>query len=153
DDVDTAIEVAQKAVEIDRDCVVAHSVLARSYTIRQRYDLGLAESERALQINPSDADALAARAAVLLWTGDIDGSIASGELAMRLNANIGPETAFNLGIAYLMSRRWADAVKLLEDARIRYPAYPTLDFPLAGAYAELGRTAEAADALEQGKRK
>jgi hypothetical protein len=44
-------------------------------------------------------------------------------------------------------------VKLLEAARIRFPAYPTLDFPLAGAYAELGRDAEAADALEQGKRK
>ena len=153
DDVDTAIELARKAIEIDRDSVVAHSVLARAYTIRQRYDLGLAESERALEINPSDADALAARAAVLLWTGDIEGSIASGELAMRLNANIGPETAFNLGIAYLLSRRWADAVKLLEAARIRYPSYPTLDFPLAGAYAELGRGAEAADALDQGKRK
>ena len=38
----------------------------------QKYDLGLAESERALQINPSDAEALLARAAVLLWTGRID---------------------------------------------------------------------------------
>ena len=153
EDVDTAIELASKALEIDRDCVLAHSVLARSYTIRQRYDLGLAESERALQINPSDADVLATRAAVLLWTGDVAGSIASGELAMRLNGNLGPEAAFNLGIAYLLSRRFGDAVKLLEAARIRFPAYPTLDFPLAGAYAELGRDAEAADALEQGKRK
>lgn len=152
-DVDSAIELAQKALEIDRDCVVAHSVLARSYTIRQRYDRALAESERALQINPSDADALAARAAVLLWTGDIEGSVASGELAMRLNTNIGPETAFNLGIAYLLSRRWADAVKLLEAARLRYPTYPTLDFPLAGAYAALDRDTEAADALDRGKRR
>jgi hypothetical protein len=53
----------------------------------------LAESERALQLNPNDAEVLAARAAVLLWTGDIEGSIAAGELAMRLNGNLGPSRA------------------------------------------------------------
>jgi adenylate cyclase len=152
-DIETAIRLAQKALEIDQQCVVAHSVLARAYTVQRRYDLGLAESERALQLNPNDAEALAARAAVLLWTGDVDGSIAAGELAMRLNGNLGPEPALDLGIAYLLSKRYADAVKLLEAARTRYPAYPTLDFPLAGAYAELGRDAEAADALEQAKQK
>lgn len=152
-DIEMAIRLAQKALEVDEECVLAHSVLSRAYTVQGRYVLGLAESERALQINPSDADVQAARATVLLWTGDIDGSIAAGELAMRLNGNLGPERAFNLGIAYLLKNRFADAVRLLEAARIRYPAYPTLDFPLAGAYAELGRDAEAADALERGKRK
>jgi class 3 adenylate cyclase len=152
-DIDKAIKLAQTALEMDDESALAHSVLARAYTVQQRYDLGLAESERALNINPSDADMLAARATVLLWTGDIDGSIAAGELAMRLNGNLGPERAFDLGIAYLLKNRFADAVRLLEAARVRYPAYPTLDFPLAGAYAELGRDAEAADALERGKRK
>jgi adenylate cyclase len=152
-DIETAIRLAQKALEMDDESALAHSVLARAYTVQQRYDLALAESERALQINPSDADVQATRAAVLLWTGDIDGSIMAGELAMRLNANVGPEHALNLGIAYLLRKRFADAVKLLENARIRYPGYPTLDFPLAGAYAELGRDAEAADALERAKSK
>jgi class 3 adenylate cyclase/TolB-like protein/Tfp pilus assembly protein PilF len=152
-DIETAIKLAQKALEGDDECALAHSVLARAYTVQQRYDLALAESERALQINPSDADVQATRSAVLLWTGDIAGAIAAGELAQRLNANVGPEHALNLGIAYILDKRFADAVKLLENARIRYPAYPTLDFPLAGAYAELGRDAEAADALERGKTK
>lgn len=152
-DIETAIKLARKALEMDDESALAHSVLARAYTVQQRYDLALAESERALRINPSDADVQATRAAVLLWTGDIDGSIAAGELAMRLNANVGPEHALNLGIAYLLKKRFADAVTLLENARIRYPGYPTLDFPLAGAYAELGRDAEAADALERAKSK
>jgi class 3 adenylate cyclase/TolB-like protein/Flp pilus assembly protein TadD len=152
-DVEAAVKLAQKALEMDDDSALAHSVLARAYTVQQRYDLALAESERALKINASDADVQATRTAVLLWTGDIDGAIAAGELAMRLNANLGPDHALNLGIAYLLSRRFADAVKLLEAARIRYPAYPTIDFPLAGAYAELGRDGEAADALDRGKQK
>jgi tetratricopeptide (TPR) repeat protein len=152
-DIETAIRLAQKAIEIDDECVLAHGVLARAYTAQQKYDLGLAESDRALQINPSDAEVLAARAAVLLWTGRIEDAIAAGEVANRLNNNLGPEAAFNLGLAYLLSRRYLDAIRLLEAARARHPAYPLLDFPLAGAYAEVGRMADARDALEQGRRK
>ncbi len=152
-DMDTAVRLAQKAIELDEECVLAHSVLARAYTSLQKYDLGLVESERALKINPSDAAAALARAAALLWTGRIHDSIAAAEFAVHLNPNVGPEAALNLGLAYMLSRRYADAVKLLETARTRYPAYPLLDFPLAAAYAELGRAAEAAEAVEQARRK
>jgi adenylate cyclase len=152
-DVENAIRLAQKAIDLDPDCVLGHSVLARAYTAILKYDLGLAESERALQLNPSDAEVLRARAAVLLWTGRIEESIATAEAAKRLNAAIGPEAALNLGLAYLLARRYADAVKLLEAARVRYPGHPLLDFPLAAAYAELGRIADALDAVEKGKGK
>jgi TolB-like protein/Tfp pilus assembly protein PilF len=152
-DVETAIRLSQKALEIDPDCVLAHSVLARAYTSVLKYDLGLAESERALQLNPSDAEVMLARAAVLLWTGRIDESIATAEAAMRLNVSIGPEASLNLGLAYLLARRYADAVRLLEAQRTRYPGYPLLELPLAAAYAELGRGADAQDAVEQAKLK
>jgi tetratricopeptide (TPR) repeat protein len=152
-DIETAIRLAQKAIELDEECVLAHSVLARAYTSILKYDIGLAESERALQINPSDNEVLLTRAAVLLWTGRIDESIIAAEAAMRLNVNIGSEAALNLGLAYLLNRRYADAVRLLEAARARYSSHPLLDFPLAAAYAELGRTDDALDAVQQGKRK
>ena len=42
---------------------------------------------------------------------------------------------------------------VLEAQRTRYPSYPLLDFPLAAAYAELGRTSDALDAVEQAKLK
>lgn len=152
-DVETAIRLSQKALEIDPDSVLAHSVLARAYTSVLKYDLGLAESERALQLNPSDAEVMLARAAVLLWTGRIDESIATAEAAMRLNVSIGPEASLNLGLAYLLAGRYGDAVRLLEAQRTRYPAYPLLELPLAAAYAELGRTADAQEAVEQARLK
>ena len=152
-DIDMAIRYAQKAIDLDEESVLAQGVLARAYAATQKYDLALAESERALDINPSDADVLLARAAVLLWTGRVEESIATAEIALRLNPNIGPEAALNLGIAYLLKGRYADAVKLLEAVRARFPAYPLLDLPLAGAYAEMGRTTEAKEALEEGRRK
>ena len=58
-----------------------------------------------------------------------------------------------LGLAYLLGHRYADAVRLLEAARARYPSHPLLDFPLAAAYAELGRTDDALDAVRQGRLK
>lgn len=152
-DIETAIRLAQKAIEIDPDSVLAHGVLARAYISVAKYDLGLAESERALQLNPSNGEAMLARAAVLLWTGHIDQSIAAAEAAQRLNVSMGPEATLNLGLAYLLDKRYADAVRLLEAQRSRYPAYPLLDLPLAAAYAELGRNADAQDAVEQAKLK
>ncbi|MFO1084889.1 MAG: adenylate/guanylate cyclase domain-containing protein [Reyranellaceae bacterium] len=152
-DIEEAIRLAHKAIELDEESVLAHGVLARAYTAIQKYDLGLAESERALQINPSDSEVLVARAAVLLWTGRIEESIAAAELAMRLNVNIGPEASLNLGLAYLLNRRYVDAVRLLEAARARHPTYPLLDFPLAAAYAELGRATDAKDAADRARRK
>lgn len=152
-DIDTAIRYAQKAIDLDDESVLAHGVLARAYAATRKYDLAMAESERALEINPSDAEVLRARAAVLLWTGRIEEAIATAEIANRLNPNIGPEAALNLGIAYLLSGRYADSVRLLETVRTRFPAYPLLDLPLAGAYAELGRMTEAKEALEEGLRK
>jgi len=153
DDIDTAIRMARKAIALDDDCVLAHGMLARAYTAQAKYELGLAESDRALELNPSDAEANAARAAVLLWIGRIDEAIIAAETANRLNTALGPEAALNLGIAYLVKRRYTDAVKLLEVARLRYPAYPLLDYPLAGAYAELGYAEEAQHAAAQGNAK
>lgn len=152
-DIDNAIRYAQKAIDLDEENVLAHGVLARAYAATRKYDLAMAESERALEINPSDAEVLRARAAVLLWTGRIEEAIATAEIANRLNPNIGPEAALNLGIAYLLSGRYADAVRLLETVRARFPAYPLLDLPLAGAYAEMGRSADATEAMEEGVRK
>jgi len=153
EDIEASIKLAQKALEIDEENVLAHSVLTRAYTAEQRFDLALAESDRALQLNPSDAEVLAAHAAVLLWTGRIDDSIAAAELSFRLNNNLGPEGALNLGIAYLLNHRYADAIKLLEAMRTRYPGYPLLDFPLAGAYAEVDRGEEAKAVLAEGRLK
>ncbi|MFO1079127.1 MAG: adenylate/guanylate cyclase domain-containing protein [Reyranellaceae bacterium] len=152
-DIDTAVGFAQKAIDLDEENFAGHSLLARAYTALRKYDLGVAEAQRALAINPSDVDVLLTHGAVMLWTGQLDAAIASGEAAMRLNVNIGPEAALNLGIADLLARRYADAVRLLEAMRARYPQHPLIDFPLAAAYAELGRDAEAKAAADVGRRK
>lgn len=153
DDIDASIEFAQKAVSVDEECVRAHGVLAQAFVVQVIYDRALAESNRALEINPSDAKVHATRASVLLWIGRIDEAIVSGEIANRLNANLGPGAAFNLGMAYLLKARYADAIKLVELASARYPDHPALDFVLAAAYAESGQRDEVERVVERARQK
>ena len=127
-----AIRLAQKALEIDPDCVLAHSVLARAYTSVLKYDLA-AESERALQ-STQRCEVMLARAAVLLWNGRIDESVATAERHAP-HSSIGPEASLNLGCLSAgppLRRAWPAR------GPARAPStYPLLDLPLAAAYAEL----------------
>ena len=95
------------------------------------------------------------RAAVLLWTGRIDESIAPAETANAPERQyLGPERRASISASPICSRRrYADAVKLLEAAPARYPGNPSLDFILAAAYAEIGQTDEAKRAVERARLK
>ena len=91
-----------------------------------------------------------ARRSCFGWV-EFDEAIASGETANRLNANLGPGAAFNLGMAYILKARYADAIKLVELASARYRGNPSLDFILAAAYAESGQSDEAKRAVERAR--
>ena len=97
--------LAQKAIELDEECVLAHSVLARAYTAQQKYDLGLAESERALQINPSDAEVPCLRVPRCCCgpAGSRNRSPRRSSPATSTPTSV-PRPALNLGIAYLLKR-------------------------------------------------
>ncbi len=70
-DIDTAIRYAQKAIDLDEENVLAHGVLARAYAATRKYDLAIAESERALD-HPQRCRGAEGAAAGLLWTGRIE---------------------------------------------------------------------------------
>ena len=153
-DVETAIRLAQKALEIDEECVLAHSVLARAYTVQQKYDLGLAESERALQINPSDSEVLAdARrgAAVDRPHRRVDRRRRAGGAAERQpRARAGAQSRHRLPAQGPLSptrsscwRRRARAIPPIRRSISRWPA-PMPSWAVAD---------DAKEALEQGKRK
>ena len=139
-DVETAIRLSQKALEIDPDCVLAHSVLARAYTSVLKYDLGLAEfgaraaAQSQRRRGPGGARR---RAAVDRPHRRID---RDRRAATRLNVSIGPGSRRSISASPICwPAATATPCKLLEAPRTRYPSYPLLELPLAAAYAELGR--------------
>src|SRR5215475_9502309 len=148
-----AEEVARKALSLDPESIAAYQVLSRVHTVRLQYDLALAETDRALALNPSDSESHAARGDALLWMGRVDEAIAQLEIAFSLNSNLPAADAFALGLAYYLSRRLDDAVRFLERELLRDPDYMYTSVLLAGAYGQLGRTADAERMAEEVRRR
>src|SRR5205085_9440911 len=103
--------LAQKALALDPAMTHAYRVLAHISIFRRDYDRALAEIDRALASNPSDADNFMVRGITLLWSGKPADSVPWLEAELRLNA-ANTRASLNLAIAkYLLGRYdWATDV-------------------------------------------
>jgi TolB-like protein/DNA-binding winged helix-turn-helix (wHTH) protein len=61
--------MASKALSLDDSDVRAHIILGRIHIFYHRYEEAKAELDHAIAINPSDANALAGRGNILMWSG------------------------------------------------------------------------------------
>jgi adenylate cyclase len=110
---------------------------------RRQYELALAEYDRAIAANPSDAWSYASRGDGLVWSGDQSAAVASLEAAQRLNPGIGYGS---LGLSYYFVGRYVDAIAMLDRALPSEPipyARAMYLAVLAASHAQLG-SAEAA---------
>jgi len=106
-------EAARRALAIDDPGANARArgILGNIHTVTGDYEAALADAERALQLNGSDAVAHALRGGILLWTGKIEESIDASEAARRFDPRLSPEGMFNLALAYYLAGRYRDAVQ------------------------------------------
>jgi adenylate cyclase len=130
--------------------VRAHSVLGSLHSFTGNFNAALAESERAIALNPSDAFAHAQRGSVLLWLGRIDDSIRANETARRFEPRLTNNGTFNLALAYLLAGRHAEAVAVCES----YVGVGTgvLRAVHAAALAELGQVDRARQVAAEARR-
>ena len=145
EELERAEALAQKALALDPATTRAYRLLAQLHLFRKRYDLALAQIDRALEINPSDADNYAARGAILVWAGRAAEALPWLEGALRFDQADGFAAA-RLCMAYYLLRRYTEAVDAGDRALSRNPGRNTqmLTHPvLAAAYAEMGRQQDA----------
>jgi TolB-like protein len=69
DELEGAKQLAQKALALDPATTRAYRLLADIALFSKRYDLAQEQLDRALEINPSDADTYAHRGSILVWAG------------------------------------------------------------------------------------
>jgi TolB-like protein/Tfp pilus assembly protein PilF len=141
--VEKAAELARQALRLKGANAAAHGLLASAYIYQNRYDLALAEVERALELNPNAWESHSDRGWVLLTSGRTTESIEEFEAALRLNPNSFAADFANLGSAYFLERRYDDAITTLEGGLNREPEFVALHIALAAAYAEAGRDEDA----------
>lgn len=149
-----ALESVQRAIALDEAgaSARAHALLGSVHSFTGRFDQALAESERALALNPSDAWAHGLRGDVLLWLGRTEEAIAATETAFRFDPRSRGEIAFDLALAYYLVGRYRDSLKVCDTQIARGTETVFLHAVRAAALAQLGDTAEAARAAAELRR-
>jgi TolB-like protein/Flp pilus assembly protein TadD len=118
----TSAQLAEVKSDIDRALTIApalpdaHLALGEFYYWGYRdYDAGLRELDRALELQPSSSNSRNLRAAIYRRRGEWKRSLAEFDRAAELDPR-DPQISFNIGLNYLVLRRWSDAEHQLTHA-------------------------------------
>jgi tetratricopeptide (TPR) repeat protein len=142
-DLARSIEEAQKAISLAPNEPDGYRALGRVLIDQAEYARAEVALKRAVEINPSDAAALATWGSAQSFSGEIEGAIETLQLAWKLDPALDPSSVFDLAIAHYLARRHEDALRAAERGLARYPDFPMLNVPAAAAAAQLGRHEQA----------
>jgi adenylate cyclase len=145
DDLARAETLAQKALSLDSASTTAYRLLAEVHLARRRFDLALGQIDRALEINPSDAESFSMRGAILVWAGRAAEALPWLEGALRLD-NANARATFLIGTAYYLLDRYGASVEAMDRAlagNLGRNTQVTGRSVLAAAYAQLDRRSDA----------
>ena len=138
----SALVSAQRAVALDDSDSSAHWALGAVYLHMGQHDRALAAHERALTLNPNDADILAHYGGfVLVFAGRPEEGIEAVAKAKRLNPHYPWWYAFGLGRDYFDARRYDEAIEAWRDKTA--PDAASQHVFIAAAHAQAGRLDEA----------
>ena len=147
-----AEQYLQRALAIDDPGANAraHGQLSVVYAAAGKFDQALAEADRAIEINPSDAFAFDTRGATLLWLGRPQEAIAAIETGFRFNPpGKDAGSGFHRTLSYYTLRHYREAVEAADAALGRYPDHYALHAVRAASLAQMGNQEEARRAAAQ----
>ena len=140
-DLELAVTLAKKAVEIDEHFGMGYASLGFASTLSGSFEKGLANARRAVAVQPGDPYSRWMYGVVLMLSGDPGRAIEQLAAALRLDP-AEPRTPYlnALGIAHYLVGDYAAAVDILERNLARGgPTGPHMDVFRAGAYAALNQ--------------
>jgi len=144
-----AFALAQRAVALDDALPLAHMVLGNAYTWKRQYDQAIAAGEKAVTLDPNNAEGYVGLAWILGPGGRAEEAIESAKKAMRLNPHYPLWYIATLGGAYHAAWRNEEAIAVLKSFVDLNPNYLGVHLAMACSYSDLGREAEArAEAAE-----
>jgi TolB-like protein len=145
-----ALSLATSAVELDENDSRCQWVLGIIYHYHGNLNRGERHYQRAIALNPSDANAIASYGRVLVSLGRGDEGIDQMRSAIRLNPYHPDWYSLELGSAFYAMRRYDDAVETL--TRMNETGFWRLCY-LAAALAQMGRLDEARNTVAEAQRR
>jgi adenylate cyclase len=145
----TAYELAQKALAIDDSHDGAHSLLAAIYNNKHQYDKALSEAERAVALNTNASDAHMLLGDTLGLIGRWDESVLYAKKSLRLSPFPGAFPYFVLGRAYFMTGQYDESIATFKKALQVSPDFLLAHIFLAVCYSSSDRNAEATAAVKE----
>jgi len=128
---------------------LAHQASSRLHIDSQQYELAIAQAQRALALDPNDANSYLAIAYALIYAGRPPEALNFVEKAMRLDPHYPAYYLFILGLAHFHLDQFEKAVTLFEKALKLNPVNYVPLIPLSAAQAQCGREQEAAATLKK----
>jgi adenylate cyclase len=147
----SAEALARQAVALDGADAQARSCLGWALQARGELEGALVEIERALAMSPNLAAAHGYRGATLIFSGRPKEGLAALETCIRLD----PRDPFlsvrllHIACGLYFSREYEATVEAAKRLILSYPDFPMIYRWPAAALGQLGRTAEAKEALEK----
>jgi adenylate cyclase len=139
----SAEQLARQAVALDGANAEARSRLGWALCRRGDYEGGQAEAERALSMSPNLALAHAVLGQTLVFSGRPEEGVPALQTSIRLD----PRAPEQVALGLYFSGEYAAAVETAKRAIRSYPDFPNPYRWLAAALGQMGRTAEAKEAL------
>jgi len=136
---DRSIELAMDATRRDSLDARGHAELGFARLYKRQHDASLSAYERAIELNPNDADILAEMSDTLTSCGDAERAIDALNRAVRLNPLYPDWYLWNFGEAYFSLGNYEEAIRLLKKMHDPSEAHRLL----ASSYALLGNVIEA----------
>jgi len=122
---------------------VAHQTLAYVFLLKKQFEQAIVEAERAVTLDPNDADACVTLGEILSCAGRPQEALGLVEKAMRLDPHYPASYLYALGQAYYLTGRYEETITVLKRLLTRNPDHLHAHFFLAISYREIGRTEEA----------
>ncbi|MEE8284736.1 MAG: tetratricopeptide repeat protein, partial [Alphaproteobacteria bacterium] len=111
----TALELAHRAVELDRNFARSQSALGYAHSASGQHEEAIAASRRAVELQPGDADTHAYYARCLMWAGLADEACDEIQIALRLDPQDVEGPYLNMyGRAAFVAGRYEEAINAYE---------------------------------------